>query len=295
MASYRFIHAEEALGTWSVRRMCSALRVHRSGYYAWRDGPASSHAAEDARLVVHIKAIHRRSRATYGAPRVHAELVAEGHYVGRRRVARLMREHGLVGIPKKRFRATTDSDHDAPIAPNLLERDFTASAPNRVWVGDITYLRTRRGWAYLAVLIDLYSRKVVGWSVADHMRTELVEDALHMAIATRAPASGVVHHTDRGVQYTSAPYQERLAQLGAKVSMSRKGDCWDNAVAESFFGTLEQELVGQSDRWEDVDAARAAVGDYIHHFYNAVRRHRTLGQRSPVEFEAQAREEALAA
>lgn len=295
MGSYHFIHAEEAIGTWSVRRMCSALRVHRSGYYAWRDGPTSSHAAEDARLGVHIKAIHRRSRGTYGAPRVHAELVAEGHEVGRRRVARLMREHGLAGIPKKRFRVTTNSDHDAPIAPNLLERNFTAGAPNRVWVGDITYLRTRRGWAYLAVLIDLYSRKVVGWSVEDHMRTELVEKALASAFATRTPPAGLVHHTDRGVQYASVAYQEHLAQLGARVSMSRKGDCWDNAVAESFFGTLEQELVGQSDLWEDVEATRAAVGDYIHHFYNAVRRHRTLGQRSPVEFEAQARQEALAA
>jgi transposase InsO family protein len=295
VATYRFIHAEEALGTWSVRRMCSALRVHRSGYYAWRDGPPSSHAAEDARLVVHIKAIHRRSRGTYGAPRVHAELVAEGHHVGRHRVARLMREQGLAGIPKKRFKVTTDSDHDAPIAPNLLDRDFAASAPNRAWVGDITYLRTRHGWAYLAVLIDLHSRKVVGWSVADHMRTELVEDALQMAVATRAPEPGLVHHTDRGVQYASGAYQGRLAQLGAQVSMSRKGDCWDNAVAESFFGTLEQELVGQSDRWEDADAVRTAVGDYIHCFYNAVRRHKTLGQRSPVEFEAQAREEALAA
>lgn len=295
MASYRFIHAEEAVGTWSVRRMCSALRVHRSGYYAWRDGPAPRHVAEDARLAVHIKAIHRRSRCTYGAPRVHAELVDEGHQVGRHRVARLMQEHGLVGIPKKRFRVTTDSDHDAPIAPNLLERDFSSKAPNRAWVGDITYLRTRVGWAYLAVLIDLHSRKVVGWSIADHMRTELVEEALAMAVATRAPARGLVHHTDRGVQYASAAYRERLAELGARPSMSRKGDCWDNAVAESFFGTLEQELVGQSDLWESMKAVREAVGDYIHGFYNAVRRHRTLGQRSPVEFEAQARKEALAA
>lgn len=295
MASYRFIHAEEAIGTWSVRRMCSALRVHRSGYYAWRDAPTSTRAAEDALLVVHIKAIHRRSRGTYGAPRVHAELVDEGHRVGRHRVAGLMREHGLSGIPKKRFKATTDSDHDAPIAPNLLNRDFSAEAPNQTWVGDITYLRTRAGWAYLAVLIDLHSRKVVGWSVADHMRTELVEEALAMAVATREPAPGLVHHTDRGVQYASAAYQEQLAKMGARPSMSRKGDCWDNAVAESFFGTLEQELVGQADLWNGVAAAREAVGDYIHAFYNAVRRHRTLGQRSPVAFEARTRKEALAA
>ena len=289
MTRYRFIHAERAC--WSVRLLCRVLGVARSAYYAWcRDVP-SPRALDDATLVVHIKAIHRRSRATYGSPRVYVELRADGFEVGRRRVARLMREHGLEGIPKKRFKgSTTDSVHEDPVAPNLLDRKFVVAGPNLAWVGDITYLPTQAGWVYLAVLLDLYSRKVVGWSLASHMQTELCLEALAQAVALRAPQAGLVHHTDRGSQYTSGAYQQALEHVGAVASMSRKGNCWDNAVAESFFGTLEQELVRVEGPWADADAARAAVSDYIHGFYNDHRRHSTLGYQSPVDFEAERRQ-----
>ncbi len=286
MSRYRFIAAEEARGEWSVRRLCSALKVARAGFYAWAAGRRRRRDEENARLTVHIRAIHRRSRETYGAPRITAELRAEGWTVGKNRVARLMRSAGIAGIPKKRFRgATTDSDHDLRIAPNLLERRFDVDLPNRVWVGDITYLPTEAGWVYLAVLIDLHSRKVVGWALEDHMRTPLVQRALDMAVHLREPRPGLIHHTDRGVQYASISYQASLTELGARASMSRKGDCWDNAVAESFFGTLEQELVRRK-RWKGADDARADVSDYVHAFFNTERRHSTLGQMSPSAFEA---------
>jgi transposase InsO family protein len=295
VTAYRFIDAEKA--KWPVRLMCRVLCVSRSAYYAWADGEASAHAQRDAALVVHIKAIHRRSHGTYGSPRVHAELVEEGHRVSRKRVARLMRSQGLEGLPRRRFRGTTtQSDHDDVVAENLLDREFQAEAPNQAWVGDITYLPTKAGWAYLAVLLDLFSRKVVGWSLASHMRTDLCLDALRQALTTREPEPGLLHHTDRGVQYTSAAYQEALQAAGATPSMSRKGNCWDNAVAESFFGTLEQELVGRLDEpWDDEKAAREAVATYIHGFYNASRRHSTLGHRSPVDFEVLHRATAQAA
>ncbi len=295
MTAYRFIDAEKA--TWPVRTICRALHISRSAYYDWKQARTTARAAADATLTVHIKAIHRRSRGTYGVPRVLADLRAEGHKVGKKRVARLMREQGLSGIPKRRYRPrTTDSDHDDRVAKNLLDRQFEVVAPNRAWVGDITYLPTKAGWVYLAVLIDLFSRKVVGWSLQKHMQTELCLQALHQAIATRQPGPGLLHHTDRGSQYTSDDYQAALTRIGARPSMSRKGNCWDNAVAESFFGTLEQELVLQQEVvWADLNGASAAVGDYIHGFYNQERRHSTLGQLSPVEFEAAHRVVAAAA
>jgi len=282
---YRLIQAEKA--TWSVRSMCDVLGVSRSAYYEWARGVSHQKDVADAVLAVHIKAIHRRSRRTYGSPRVHAELVAEGHRVGVNRVARLMRDLGIAGVPKRRFKGTTTlSDHDEPVADNLLGRDFSAARPNEAWVGDITYLSTAAGWVYLAVLIDLFSRKVVGWALASHMRTELCLAALHQAVATRQPAPGLVHHTDRGSQYTSRDYQAALARRGITPSMSRKGNCWDNAVSESLFGTLEQELVRENGgEWADLDQARAAISDYIHGFYNTSRRHSTLGYASPVDFE----------
>lgn len=284
MARYRFITAEKA--TWSVRRLCSALQVSRAGYYAWASDDSRVYERENARLTVHIRAIHRRSRETYGAPRITKELREEGWTVSRKRVARLMKCAGIAGIPKKRFRgSTTDSDHDLRIAPNLLERRFDVDLPNRVWVGDITYLPTDAGWAYLAVLIDLHSRKVVGWALDDHMRTSLVQEALNMAVRLREPLPGLIHHSDRGVQYASRSYQAALTELAATPSMSRKGNCWDNAVAESFFGTLEQELVKRK-HWKDLVAARADVADYIHGFYNTERRHSTLDDVSPAAFEA---------
>jgi len=241
--------------------------------------------AQDDVLLVHIRAIHRQSRATYGSRRVWWELRQQKLSVGRRRVSRLMREHGLHGLPEVRFRGgTTDSEHTEPVAPNLLARDFETSAPNIAWVGDITYLPTATGWVYLAVLLDLFSRKVIGWAMADHMRTQLCLDALASAVATRAPADGLIHHTDRGSQYASGPYRAALAKAGAVQSMSRRGNCWDNAVAESFFGTLEQELGGRT-RWRDLDEARHDVGDYIHRFYNAERMHSHNDRLSPIAFE----------
>ena len=295
MTAYRFIDAEKAI--WPVRAICGALQVSRSAYYVWKQARTTEKAAEDAALSVHIKAIHRRSRGTYGVPRMLVELRAEGHSVGKDRVGRLMRLQGLVGTPKRRFRpTTTDSDHADRVAENLLDRQFTVVAPDRAWVGDITYLLTKSGWVYLAVLIDLFSRKVVGWSLQKHMQTELCLQALRQAIATRQPQAGLLHHSDRGSQYTSDDYQEALGRIDARPSMSRKGNCWDNAVAESFFGTLEQELVlQQTEVWADELAARSAVGEYIHGFYNQRRRHSTIGQLSPVEFEAAYRAVARAA
>ena len=285
MSTYRFIHAERA--RWSARLMCRVLEVSRSVYYDWLQRDTRQEAHADAVLAIHIKAIHRRSRGTYGSPRVHAELVANGHRVGLNRVARLMRELGLSGVPKRRFKGTTTrSDHADPVADNLLDRDFHADQPNQVWVGDITYLRTASGWVYLAVLLDLFSRKVVGWAMATHVQTELCLAALHQAVACRQPGPGLVHHTDRGCQYTSKAYQAALREKLITPSMSRKGNCWDNAVSESFFGTLEQELVSEhGSSWRDLGQARAAVSDYIHGFYNLTRRHSTLGYLSPVDFE----------
>jgi putative transposase len=282
---YRFIAAERAVGEWPVVVMCRVLQISKSAFYAWCENPTRG-GPSDRLLRVHIGAIHRESRGTYGSPRILEELREQGFHVSRKRVARLMREQGIAGLPaRKKFRvATTDSDHDDPIADNLLNRDFEAKEPNQVWVGDITYLRTSAGFVYLAVLIDLHSRRVVGWAVADHMRTSLVQEALRRAVALRTPPPGLIQHTDRGSQYASASYRKDLDTIGAIASMSRKGDCWDNAVAESFFGTLEQELAGRS-TWRTGVAAEAAVVDYIVTFYNRKRRHRTLGQVSPLVFE----------
>jgi putative transposase len=286
VAVYHFILTEKALGAWPVAVMCRALQVCTSAYYQWAKDPAARERS-DQLLRVHIRAIHRKSRKTYGAPRIHAELQEEGHRVARKRVARLMQEEQLSGVPTKRvFRvSTTLSAHEDPIADNLLQRNFTAERPNQAWVGDITYLRTAAGFIYLAVIVDLHSRRVVGWAIRDHMRTRLVLEALDRAVALRGPSAGLVHHIDRGSQYASAEYRSALDAIGAVPSMSRKGDCWDNAVAESFFGTLEQELVKQSREWSGLAEARAAVIDYIVPFYNHERRHSTLGQKSPVVFE----------
>ena len=279
---YRFIAAEKAE---PVRFLCRVLGVARAAFYAWKAGSMSKRARNDARILVHIRAATRRTRGVYGSPRVTAELRAEGLEVGRRRVARLMRQEGLCGVPRRRFRGgTTNSKHDRPVPPNLLGRDFSPSAPNKVWASDITYLPTAQGWVYLAVVLDLFSRKVVGWSLASHMRDDLCIAALERAATTRQPGSGLIHHSDRGVQYASTDYVRALAVFGAQRSMSGKGDCWDNACVESFFGTLKQEM-GETD-WANEREARSEVGKYIHRFYNTSRRHSTLGQVSPVAFEA---------
>lgn len=284
MTAYRFIRSEEA--NHSVRLMCRVLNLARSCYYAWRRSEQDGEHRDSA-MLVHIKAIHRQHKGRYGAPRITAELRAQGFVVNRKRVARLMRAQGLAGRPRRRFRGTTtDSEHDQPVAPNLLDRAFCVEGPSMAIVGDITYLPTCEGWAYLAVLIDLFSRKVVGWSLDTHMETSLCMAALNQMVVTRGCLRGAIHHSDRGSQYASKAYRQALKDSGMRQSMSRKGNCWDNAVAESFFGTLEQELVPESP-WANAAEARKAVSDYIHRYYNASRRHSTLGYQTPIDFEQQ--------
>lgn len=289
---FGFIQTEKA--TYPTRVLCRVLAVSCSGFYAWCRRGASARAREDAALKVAVRAAHGASGKRYGSPRIHAELKADDHRVGRKRVARLMREEGIAGQRKRRFRVTTESRHSHPIAPNVLQRNFTAPAPNKVWVGDITYIWTREGWTYLAALLDLHSRRVVGWSMDSRLDRSLALDALGMALKTRRPEPGLVHHSDRGVQYASAEYRRQLRRHGMVCSMSRKGDCWDNAVAESFFSTLKAELVHRTD-FVSRSHARAAVFDYIEAFYNRRRRHSALGYISPVEHEAAARQSAFAA
>jgi putative transposase len=282
---FGFIRTEKA--TYPVRVLCRTLLVSASGFYAWCRRGLSQRVREDAALKIEIRAAHAASNKTYGSPRVHEELQAEGQHVGRKRVARLMREEGLKGQKKRRFRVTTDSRHSYPIAPNALNRDFTASAPNKVWVTDITYIWTREGWIYLAAILDLYSRRVVGWSADSYIDRTLAIDALGMALRTRRPEPGLIHHSDRGVQYASGDYQRLLREHGITCSMSRKGDCWDNAVAESFFSTLKAELVYRTD-FVSRNQAFALLFEYIEAFYNGRRRHSSLGYVSPVEHEAAA-------
>jgi len=279
---FRFIAAEKA--NYPVRVLCRVLQVTRSGFYAWLGRRPSSRAAANDRLQVAIRAAHRQSRGTYGSPRVQRELVAQGFATGRHRVARQMRALGLVARRPKRFRITTDSRHDYPVATNVLQREFAVERPNQAWVTDITYLWTREGWLYLAVVLDLFTRRVVGWAMAEHLRTSLALEALDMALGRRLPAPGLVHHSDRGSQYAAAAYRAALARQGIICSMSRKGNCWDNAVAESFFSTLKIEMVHRRS-WPDRDSARHAVAEYIECFYNAERRHSANDYRSPAEHE----------
>lgn len=275
-----------------VRLMCRVLEVSPSGYYASRRRPPSWHAVMDEVLMARVRVIHAESGDTYGAPRVHAELQAEGLPASPKRVARLMREDELVARPRKAWRVrTTDSAHDGPIAPNRLARQFDVHgvALNRVWVADITYLPTREGMLYLATVLDLGSRRCVGWAMRDTLEVDLALSALRMAREARRPASGLVHHSDRGSQYASAAYRAELAAHGMVASMSAKGDCYDNAVAESFFSTLEFELVMRHD-WHTKEEARRAIFRYIETWYNRKRRHSTLGYLSPAAYEAQVQE-----
>jgi putative transposase len=263
--------------------MCRVLGVSPSGYYAWRGRSPSVRARADAELSWRIGAIHQRSRETYGAPRVHAELAAQGARVGRKRVARLMQAAGLQGVSRRRrVRTTTRSTSRQP-APDLVERDFTAAGRDRLWVADITYIPTWRGFLYLAVVLDAWSRRVVGWSMALHLRTELVLEALNMALWQRRP-QGVIHHSDQGTQYTSIAFGKRCGQAGVTPSMGSPGDCYDNAMCESFFATLECELLDRQ-RFQTRTAARLAVFEYLEGWYNLRRRHSALGYLSPVEFE----------
>lgn len=283
MSIYRFVRVEEA--NHSIHRLCAAMGVARSAYHAWKAQTSHQQRVKDAGARVRVQAVFRAHRGLYGAPRVTAELRAQGERINRKRVARLMREQGLRAKQARTFRGcTTDSNHNDPVAPNRLKRNFRVYAPNRAIVGDVTYIPTRQGRVYLSILIDLYSRKVIGWAMDNSMRTELCLTALHRARPSRPGLKGAIHHTDRGLQYTSTVYQAALQQSGLVPGMSRKGNCWDNAVAESFFGTLKQELLPKRS-WADLRTARKAVSHYIHHYYNPVRRHSTLSYLSPIEFE----------
>ena len=267
-----------------VRLMCRLLKVSASGYYAWRKRPESARAERDRELMPRIRRIHEASRGVYGSPRVHAELVAEGVPVGRHKVAKLMRTARLRGCPKRRYRTTTQQDPSHPVARNLLKRDFTADRPNQRWAGDITFIPTRQGWLYLAVVIDLFSRRVVGWSMSRWMSRHLVVDALTMAAEARRPEGPLIHHSDRGGQYSSDDFRKALKKYDIKCSMSSTGNCYDNAVVESFFGVLKRERVIRV-RYRNREEARADLFQYIEVFYNRKRRHGYLGNISPVDFE----------
>jgi transposase InsO family protein len=279
----KFAFISEEKVAFPVAALCRLLLVSPSGYYASVGRPPSLHALRDEELAERVSAAHLASKGRYGSPRVHAELKAAGEDVGRKRVARLMREKHLAARTRRRFRTTTDSKHSFPIAPNLLERDFTASAPDQAWVTDITFLWTTQGWLYLAVILDLFSRRVVGWATNRNVDRHLALAALDMALAHRRPTADLVHHSDRGSTYASADYRRALDARDIECSMSRKGDCWDNAVAESFFASLKREMEN-IDELESWATATLSVREYIS-FYNLERRHSTINYTSPVEFE----------
>jgi transposase InsO family protein len=288
---FAFIATEKA--SFPVRLLCLTLHVSRAGFYAWRGRAPSPRARADARLGLEITTIHAESRQRYGSPRIHVELQARGCRTGRKRVARLMRVGGLAACRRRRFRVTTQSRHPFPVAPNLLARQFARAAPDQAWVTDITYIPTGEGWLYLAVILDLCSRFAVGWAMSERITDDLTLGALDMALARRRPRPGLLHHSDRGSQYASGAYQRVLAQHGIVGSMSRRGNCWDNAVAESFFATLKVELVHDA-AWTTRAAARGELFEYLEPFYNGWRRHSALGYLSPRAFEQQRQHEAMA-
>jgi putative transposase len=280
---FGFIAAKKA--EHSIKTMCRVLEVSRSGFHAWAARAPSARAVADTRLTARIAEIHTDSRKTYGSPRVHAELrLEDGVRVGRKRVERLMRRAGLSGQVKRRRGKTTIRVQGVRSAPDLVERDFNPTAVNRLWCADITYIRTWEGWLYLASVMDCYSRRIVGWAMADHLRAELVIDALQMAVTRRRPNVGLVHHSDMGSQYTSLVFTRRCRAVGIEVSMGSRGDCFDNAVLESFHASLKKDLIHRRS-WPTKAEARTAVFDYVEAFYNRRRRHSTLGMLSPVDFE----------
>lgn len=278
---YAFIEAEKAHHSISI--LCRVMQVSRAGFYDWRTRKPSRRALENARIVKEIEQIHIASNKRYGHRRITAALKMNQMIVGRHRVAKLMREYGITARWPRKFKATTDSSHDFAIAPNLLDRNFHADEINQVITGDITYVHTAQGWLYLAVLIDLFSRRVVGWAMSQNIDQELTKTALHMALSQRQLSSGFIHHTDRGSQYAAVKYQEMLTAAGAKISMSRKGDCWDNAVSESFFSTIKTECIYEKN-YATRDEARSDILKYLL-WYNARRLHSTLGYVSPIDFE----------
>ena len=264
--------------------MCCVLEVSQSGYYSWRKRAECPRQQENRRLLALIKAIHLESRKTYGSPRIHDQLKDRGVVCGKNRVARLMRGHGIQAKHRRRFKATTDSCHGLPVAENVLDRQFSVAGPDVVWVADITYIPTREGWLYLAVVMDLFSRRIIGWSMQPRLHRRLVIDALTMALSRRRPPPGLMHHSDRGSQYASEEYQTMLQEHQIVCSMSRRGNCWDNAPVESFFSTLKRELIHRR-RYRTRLAARAEIFEYIEVWYNRKRRHSSLQYRSPVQYE----------
>jgi putative transposase len=281
-----FIEAEKQSGH-NVKRACELLKVSRAAFYARRQGAPGPRAVRDGQLAARIAEVHRHSRGTYGAPRIHAVLQREGANCGRRRVARLMRAAGLQGRHRRRRQQTTITDPGAAVRPDLISREFQpdAAALDTRWCGDITYIPTQEGWLYLAVVIDIASRRVVGWATADHLRTELVAKALRAACHRRRPTQAVIFHSDRGCQYTSGAFAELASGLGVRLSVGRPGQCWDNALAESFFATLKGELLGDRP-WPSRAAARSAIFEFIEGWYNQHRLHSSLGYRSPAAYEA---------
>jgi len=279
---YSFIESHRSSSR--VVKMCHALKVSRSGYYSWRLGRESTRSRQNRVLLSHIRVVHEKSRRRYGSPRVTDELRESGLICSVKRVARLMREHGIRAKRGRKYKVTTDSKHNYPTAPNLLKRQFEVSTANAVWVSDITYIWTSEGWMYLAGVVDLYSRMVVGWSLSSRINEQLALDALNHALARRRPSKGLLHHSDQGSQYAAKGYQKLLKDHGMTCSMSRKGDCWDNAVMESFFATLKTELIYQ-ERFSTREDAKSKIFDYIEVFYNRKRRHSSLGYKSPVNFE----------
>jgi len=287
---FAFVLAQRALHTVTI--LCRVMQVRRSGFYSWLKRPRAKREARDRLLRRKVRLAHVQSLGRYGSPRVHEELRAQGERVSRKRVARLMSQQGIYGRKPRRFRTTTDSNHASPVAPNRLRPRLQVREPNRVWVADITYIRTREGWLYLAVILDVHSRRVVGWAAAEHMQTELALHALGNALRRRRPPQGLIHHSDRGTQYASEAYRRVLERHGVVQSMSRRGHCWDNAMAESFFSTLKQELIYRRSWLTRVDLVQA-LRAYIDEFYNGHRRHSAIDYLSPIDFEQ--REALLAA
>jgi putative transposase len=281
----RFHLIDEAKKEFPVHRLCSVLGVSSSGYFAWKVRPASRRQCEDLVLLAHIRSQFATSHETYGAPRMHVELKEDGLDVGRHRVARLMRDNDLKALQKRRYKKTTDSSHGGPVAANLLDQDFACDGPDQKWGVDISYIWTAEGWLYLAIVLDLFSRRIVGWATSDRLKKDLALNALRRAVALRQPPPGLIHHSDRGSQYCSHDYQQLLKTHGMTASMSGKGNCYDNAMVETVFKTIKNELIWRA-VFQSRTAAEMALGRYIDGFYNPLRRHSSLDYKSPILFEA---------
>ena len=284
---FAFIDAEKA--SFPISQMCRVPGVSQSGFFAWHERPACRRRQQDMVCLAHIRTAFALSHGTCGSPRMHRDLVDEGHEIGRHRTARLMRENQLIARQKRRFKRTTDSEHAWPVAPNLVAQDFSADGPDRKWGADISYILTAEGWLYLAIVLDIFSRRVVGWATSDPLKRGLAVDALRRALTARNPAPGLVHHSDRGSQYCSVDYQALLRKRGILIPMSGRGNCSDNAMVQTFFKTIKSELIWPV-AWQSRKQAENAVATYIDGVYNPIRRHSSLGFHSPIEFERKARE-----